>query len=346
LSCFRDASAQDLFLESMWNKLAPEGYSYELSSKGAEKMNMKPVVDDFNANPFLPDDPLVLIKKGNFNQVPIVLGYNEHEGLIFGQLTEEDYENIGNNWNKFIANMMFKREVDEIGEADEDAANLVLEKHSKGVKPTLKNSKKYIEFCTDHTFMPVNHDMAQTLASISKSPVYQYRYSYPNPISLIDLLGSQSKLLLRVASNVVGLDWFRQGGEGATHGDEIFLMWKLHLLPLVQRWNDKDAEVSETLLTLWTNAAKNLPSGAPITDSAMGFTWYQVRVGLDDYLEIGKDTPKMMMDPRERERLSLWREIWKIVPQTLHLKRSKTWAHPQLFNKEVVKEKKVSNEEL
>jgi hypothetical protein len=91
---------------------------------------------------------------------------------------------------------------------------------------------------------------------------------------------------------------------------------------------------------------KKLPSGSPITDSSSGYTWHQARVGLDDYLEIGADAPKMMMDPGEKARLSLWREVWKIVPQTLHLKRSKTWTDPQLFNEQVVKEKRVSRNEL
>jgi len=340
--CFKAATLEDMFTESTWDKLAPQGESY---SKGQERMNMKPVVDDFSATPFLPEDPLTMIKKGMFNQVPIVLGYNEHEGLVFGQIPDADYETINKNWVKFMSNMMFKREADEVDEDDEKAAIFILENHFNGVKPTPTNNKKCIEFATDHTFMAMNHDMAQTLASHSKSPVYQYRFSYPAPLSLLDFMGPTWKLLLRAAANGVGLDLLRQG-QGAAHADELFMMWKLHLLPIVQRWTDQDVEVSERMMTLWTNAAKNLPSGSPITDDSMGFTWEKVRVGLDDYLEIGKDTPKMMMDHGEKARLSIWRDIWKIVPQTLHLKRSKTWANPKLFNKEAAKAGKLPKKEL
>lgn len=41
-----------------------------------------PVVDKFSSNPFLPNDPQLLLNEGNYNQVPIIIGGNENEGCI------------------------------------------------------------------------------------------------------------------------------------------------------------------------------------------------------------------------------------------------------------------------
>ena len=43
----------------------------------------KPVVDSYASKPFIEVDPLTAIYERHFNQVPIIIGANEHEGVIF-----------------------------------------------------------------------------------------------------------------------------------------------------------------------------------------------------------------------------------------------------------------------
>ena len=44
--------------------------------------NNDPNDDDYE-EPFITEDPLVLLKKGYFNKVPLMLGFNSHEALLF-----------------------------------------------------------------------------------------------------------------------------------------------------------------------------------------------------------------------------------------------------------------------
>lgn len=36
-----------------------------------------------NKNTFIGEEPLKLMTSGNFNKVPLIIGVNEHEGLLF-----------------------------------------------------------------------------------------------------------------------------------------------------------------------------------------------------------------------------------------------------------------------
>ena len=63
----------------------------------------KPIVDKFASNPFLPDDPRVLLSEGEFNHVPIMTGGNQDEGTMFLTqflLNEDLFEQVGgDNFN-------------------------------------------------------------------------------------------------------------------------------------------------------------------------------------------------------------------------------------------------------
>ena len=39
--------------------------------------------DEDYEEPFITDDPLVLLKKGYFNKVPLMIGFNSHEAMLF-----------------------------------------------------------------------------------------------------------------------------------------------------------------------------------------------------------------------------------------------------------------------
>ena len=42
----------------------------------------QPYIDDFNSDPFVPKDPWELIESGVFNDVPLIHGNNNDEGLM------------------------------------------------------------------------------------------------------------------------------------------------------------------------------------------------------------------------------------------------------------------------
>ncbi len=57
----------------------------------------RPIIDDFTSKPFLHGEPLDLIGKGDFNQVPMMIGFNRDEGL----LSVDNFQN-----NETLRNLM------------------------------------------------------------------------------------------------------------------------------------------------------------------------------------------------------------------------------------------------
>jgi len=292
----------------------------------------KPVVDDFCSDPFLPEEPIELLKKGHFKKIPFLTGFNKDEGMMmlptFQNAKLADLEKYNRSIEKFASHDFLSRDVDEVDESDRKIIKEILDR-TLG-KQVLDNRDetllKYMEVFGDAIFMAPCQEFVQKYLVDNSSPVYQYRYSYPGPVSLTDLFGSSLKLMCRIAANTL-LKWDvlrDKERKEVCHGDEIFLMWNFQALPLVKRWSSDDMRVSELLMVMWTNFAK---TGDPTPDGQLGFKWSCAVPGEDLYLEIGQKNPHMWQDPAEVERLGFWREVFNQTGLNLHLKRSSSWSN-------------------
>ena len=78
-------------------------------------------------------------------------------------------------------------------------------------------------------------------------------------------------------------------------------------------------------MAMWTNFAKH---GDPTPGDDLGFKWKPLQKVEGQYLEIDKETPRMMMDSAIEENLKIWREVYKKIGLELKLERSPTWSNP------------------
>ena len=85
-------------------------------------MPFKPIVDkDLVDDPVLPDEPLNLLKSGNYNKVPLICGANQNEGLLikgFYERSPEKYTEAFENWGEIGPLAFFHREKDEYSEEE------------------------------------------------------------------------------------------------------------------------------------------------------------------------------------------------------------------------------------
>ena len=343
-------SVKDIIINCLASKVHdPEEQVYDM-----EWYYFLPIVDDFCSKPFLPEEPMELIKKGKFHSVPIICGYCKEEGLVFEvglKKNSKTYQKMDRDWDRYAARLFFNRDSDEVDENDRKATQMLLEKHFGGKKPTHETRRKLMMASGDAMFMAQSNDFCQAVAAAPgepKRPVYQYRYSYPSPISMVDFFQPVWRILGRMVCNKLGIDALR-GSLGAAHCDDVFLMYQLNGLPFKQRWTDEDFLVSNRLLTMFTNFAKRRdptpPGKEAWEEEGLGYKWDQVVAGKDAYLEIMAETPKMWQDPEEVERLKLWREVFELVPRCLRLKRSKSWEDPIGPFRQKEKEKEEKEEE-
>ena len=278
------------------------------------QLYFKPVVDDFSADPFLPRDPHDILLGGDFNKVPIILGYNKDEGLgMFLDIKDR----IHGYTVKNLAFDLLHREEDEVDDKDRQFVALYLEDHFQGrpLGPDMKD--KITEMYTDSLFLASVHSTAALLSRSNPDQVFLYRYSHQGTVSVVDLFSRLSKwqLALRVALGYLGYDIFTSD-LGTAHVDDVLMLFKAASLPLKQRRTEEDLAVSELLLSLWTNFIKH---GRPSEE------WRPLDADRAEHYELGPD-PGMVTDLKVQEKVTLWHRLWQLVPPSLHLKRAKSWG--------------------
>ena len=145
----------------------------------------KPVVDDFCSNPFLPQEPIELLKSGKYNKVPFITGFCKDElSFLSGTFMKKkpsQVEEFNKNINKFTSMALLARDGDiELTDPDKEATNLLLESYV-GEKEITKDKTvldKYYTLLSDSTFCAPTFEFLNRLQEDNKSPTFLYRYKY------------------------------------------------------------------------------------------------------------------------------------------------------------------------
>lgn len=118
------------------------------------------------------------------------------------------------------------------------------------------------------------------MADQNSQPVYGYTYAHRGTLSTGDLFAYKLPQLIckvrifmrniffflfftlslssfQYIGELFGQTWYRFG-EGASHGDELFLMFVATDVPFVSIGNERDQKTSELVVTAWANFAKHL----------------------------------------------------------------------------------------
>ena len=105
--------------------------------------------------------------------------------------------------------------------------------------------EKFAQIMTDSWFVMPNILMTQILSKTAKSPIYHYKYSYTGSFSLCDLLKFDwMKFVGKMVMRFFGSDAFV--GNHCCHGDELFLQWKTHGLPIGTIYLDQSQGFSQS----------------------------------------------------------------------------------------------------
>ena len=119
-----------------------------------------------------------LIERGEFSQVPLIVGGNMHEGQLF-LLSKPNLQNfLAERWNQFIPSSLLFRETDSHDEATDRFARTVREEFFEGRTPDLETERdrlKLIELHGDAFANYASTKFARMVAATSSAPVYEYR---------------------------------------------------------------------------------------------------------------------------------------------------------------------------
>ncbi|CAG4948030.1 unnamed protein product [Colias eurytheme] len=205
------------------------------------------IEDDIpDSEEFIRDSPYNLISNGQFNKVPIIMGYNSAEGLMFAG---KENETTRNNFD-FIGSM--PRDLKFPSEYDKNA---ISEKLKEIYFKDLDKSKIALDSLAKYEgdlgiVYPVIATADLFLRKMEK-PVFIYKFCRDGWMNLLKVLFKVTKY------------------PGATHADELFYIFKTEIT-LPMSFFEKD--MTKKMTTMWTNFAKfNNPT--PKTTEQLPITW-------------------------------------------------------------------------
>ncbi len=139
------------------------------------------------------------------------------------------------------------------------------------------------------------------------------------------------------------------------HGDELFLMFKPHMMPFESVFTDGDKAVSENLLAIWASFATDgdpnigkiifyesfFPrkiTPTPFHADAKGRSnidrWVPISQNDPKHLEIATDGLKLKSDSEGySNRMKFWEQVYKEFPPTVHYTKSKTFQNNKMYRK-------------
>ena len=142
----------------------------------------KPVVDDFCSNPFLPQEPVELLKAGRYNKVPFICGFNKDEldflSMTFMKKKPAEVVRFNDNIIKFTAMDTLGRDGDAVlSENDKEAVGLLLETYvgKKAISKDQTDLSNYYAMTSDAMISGSACEFVNHMQEDNKTPIFMYR---------------------------------------------------------------------------------------------------------------------------------------------------------------------------
>ncbi|XP_058796124.1 uncharacterized protein LOC131666991 [Phymastichus coffea] len=241
---------------------------------------------------FLTDQPIDLLKSGDYEQVPLVTGCVRDE---MGSLNMEAIEaakkgddsifiDLTENWSKIAPiSFMYERGTDH----SKTVSSELMSFYFNNEPITLNNSIGRANIYTDAiTVYPVRRH-ASIIAKTSKHPVYLYMFTYEGPYSCYM--------------------WSDGKPYGVAHQDDLFYIFYTSTFPMIGK-NDKEAHLVDRMTAIWANFAR---TSEPIPkDNALfsGVTWEKLSPDTYNYLDINSQLE--MKKNFFADRMKFWETLY------------------------------------
>lgn len=267
-------------------KITPTLLTLELP-RGNTAFSYAPVVEteDSEEPRFLTEPPLTTVKKGDFNDVPFMVGHNSQEALY--NVRELDiYPDLLDRYNNNSQWLLpYEWHIIPNTSAADDIISKVRNQYFHG--GPIKNKVDYATYNTDRHFTYSVSKTVELHSAVQKSPVYYYIFSFDGMLNYI------KKIFLVLTY------------EGAMHADELGYLWKMMHAPAPIIPGGKADITRSRMLRMWTDFAK-YANPTPQIDNLITTKWANVQ-NRQEYLDIGEN----LVFGRQpfAERVQMWKEL-------------------------------------
>ncbi|KAF5273127.1 hypothetical protein FQA39_LY07617 [Lamprigera yunnana] len=255
-----------------------------------------PVVENVTVmSPFLTKDPVDVLLSGDFNHVPMIIGFNSREGMLaVGESKRMGLEiEFMSNFQKAVPHLM---KIPPNSDLSMKLAEKIKSFYYGSEIPSLNNINQYYLMQGDNFFVWSTYFAVKNHNLTSSAPVYFYRMSSDTNLNLY-------KKLLQITN------------AGACHGDDIgYLFTNTLTTPLIR--NSTEEITVRRFVKLWATFAKTGNPNPP-ENSLINIFWKPVEKKKFHFLEIG-DNLTVGVNP-EQERMNFWEEIFALSSHTSKL---------------------------
>jgi len=251
-------------------------------------------VDDFSQQPVLPEQPQTLLDSGNFHHVPVILGVNSGEEIMFRTSMLDDpsvLDEYSTNWNLVCPTLILGRDPSKNG-SDFGANDKA---YCEAALPFYFNSslnqdcvQKMLDLLNDAHFFRGTHAMARSLAS--QVATYQYMLTFRDETSETATPGPNSPN-----------DYLQYG---VSHADDIYYIFKHNFD--YNSWSEANLATSHAMCQMWGDFARYGDPTPPA--STLEFSWEPVEPENHRYLDIG-EVVEMDREYWYGQRMDFWDEI-------------------------------------
>ncbi|XP_038210350.1 esterase FE4-like [Zerene cesonia] len=256
-------------------------------------MHFVPVVEKFDNNAFLSEKPQDLLIAGKSLNIPLMIGYNNKEGMISVpmEVAKLEYRNkIPSSYiPRSICNNITADKLNEFGKR-------IKEFYCNGKDFNAEDVDRVCSLLSDLYFVSAIHIFTYNYAKNAES-VYMYRFNFDTELNLL--------------KSIMGFNM-----KGASHADELFYLFSSSFNRDTYRDNPRLKEIVDQVTMLWTDFAKN---GNPTLNSP-GIKWNPYTIDGKEYLNI--DEYYSSGKYADRENVEFWNKLYKEAG-LMHISKSK-----------------------
>ena len=144
-------------------------------------------MDNYSADPFLPEDPEILLQQRKINNVPVMLGFTKDEGKFWTSRLDSDQvfaEKFKKNWDTCGPINILGKESSNITESDVDFINSLVANYDND--GGTESAEHLTNVFSDAVFSFSTHKVSQYLVNSGNKLVFKYFFAYSgNYISYI-----------------------------------------------------------------------------------------------------------------------------------------------------------------
>uniref|UniRef100_A0A2A4J3I4 Carboxylic ester hydrolase n=1 Tax=Heliothis virescens TaxID=7102 RepID=A0A2A4J3I4_HELVI len=251
---FLTSSVRDVLSATKGTSIDPRYFKYS------------PCVDTDFTEPFFHSMPYDTITSGEFNKVPMIVGFTDMEGALFyGLNNQRTLEYLDNNFVDRLPSVFSWCSDDDKREIASKIRSHYFRKQSISSRASVKGG---VDYYSDWISYGVVDAFSKLIAKYSDEPIYNYMFSYKGGRNFGSLVFS-GKLTVR----------------GATHSDDIFYLFKPGGLTL--GLSSSDRLIIDRHTTMLTNFMK-FGDPTPHTTSLLPVRWPATMANRSQVLHIDR----------------------------------------------------------